>query len=201
LRHGWKKFWLLASLSAILLISTGASLAALGTNDQARVNELTLAGLRPGHDKIESPKKIFRGLEQDEAAKDGLVWGDSCTHCDLRVEVDSHHVIRTVTVSSYYKPETMTKCVETVAASARLRMLKSGHGLMLGDACSHVMEIYGKPESETPSVNRADQLELFYYGFGWAGSEVPQVMEISCSQATEKVVEIMLAASSLGIHS
>jgi len=197
LRHAWKKFWPLASLAAIFLILPLASPAAPGEREPERANELTLAGLRPGYDKIESPKKIFRSLERDEAAVDGYVWGDICTHRDLRVEVDAHHLVRTVTVSSYYKSEILAKCLETVMAPERLKKLKSGRGLLLGDACSRVTEIYGKPESETPSVKGAEQLQLFFYSFGWAGSDVPQVMEISCSQATGKVAEIMLAASSL----
>jgi hypothetical protein len=50
---------------------------------------------------------------------------------------------------------------------------------LLGDAGNRVMEIYGKPESESPSVRGSEQLELHFYGFGWAGSDVPQLMEIS----------------------
>ena len=196
MRHGWKKFWLLASLAAIPWNSTGVS-AAPSAQDQARVNELTLAGLRPGRDKIDFPKKIFRGLQQEEAAADGFLWGDACTHRDLRVEVDSERLIRTVTVSTYYKPEIAAKCLEAPNPPTHFEELKSGHGLLLGDPCSRVTRIYGKPESETPSVKGTDQLELYFYAFGWAGSEVPQVMEISCSQATGKVVEMMLAASSL----
>jgi len=197
LRHAWKRFWPLGSLAAIFLIFVLGSAGASGAQHQGSVNELTLAGLRPGQDKIESPKKLFRSLERDESATDGYVWGDICTHRDLRVEVDVHHVVRTVTVSSFYKPEIMAKCLETVMAPERLKKLTSGHGLLLGDACSRVTEIYGKPDSKTPSVKGVEQLQLIFYSFGWAGSDVPQVMEISCSQATGKVVEMMLAASSL----
>jgi hypothetical protein len=91
----------------------------------------------------------------------------------------------------------MPRCLETVMAPERLRLLRTGRGLLLGDACGRVTEIYGKPESESPSVKGFEKLELYLYSFGWAGSDVPQVMEVSCSQGTNKVVEIMLAASSL----
>jgi len=197
LKRGWKKSWRLASGSAFFLILGLSSLASPGTKGRGRVNELTLAGLRPGNDKIERPQKEYRGLDQDLAAKDANVWGDICTHRDLRVEVDAHHLVRTVTVSSFYKPEIMAKCLETVMAPQRLKMLASGRGLLLDNPCSRVTEIYGKPESESPSVRGSEQLELYFYSFGWAGSDVPQVMEISCSQASGKVVEMMLAASSL----
>lgn len=174
-----------------------ASLAAPAAKSPGRLNELTLAGLSPGRDKIEQPEKVFRGLKRDDAAKDAYVWGDICTHRDLRVEVDSHHLVRTVTVSAFYKPEITAKCIEVVMVPERSRLLKGGHGLMLGDACGRVTEIYGKPESESPSVKGTEQLELYFYSFGWAGSDVPQVMEVSCSEGAGKVVEIMLAASSL----
>ncbi|MGB0035302.1 MAG: hypothetical protein WBP79_07505 [Candidatus Acidiferrales bacterium] len=42
-----------------------------------------------------------------------------------------------------------------------------------------------------------EQLQLYFYGFDWAGPDVPQVMEVSCGEATGRVVEITLAASSL----
>jgi len=197
LRPGSKKFWLLASLGALLCVAAGFSPAAPGAREKSRANELTLAGLRPGQDKLEAPQKIFRSLERDEAATDALVWGDICTHRDLRIEMDSEHLIRTVTVSSFYKPENAAKCAAIVMAPERLRELKSGHGLLLGDACSRVVEIYGKPDSESPSVKGSDKLELYFYSFGWAGSDVPQVMEISCNRATYQVVEMILAASSL----
>ncbi|MGA8220180.1 MAG: hypothetical protein WB780_00900 [Candidatus Acidiferrales bacterium] len=184
-------------MAVIFLTLELASLAVPAAKAPRRLNEFTLAGLSPGRDKIDQPEKEFRGLKQDDAAKDAYLWGDVCTHRDLRVEVDSHHLVRTVTVSAFYKPEIMAKCLESVMAPERLRLLKSGHGLTLGDACSRVAEIYGKPQSESPSVKGTDQLELYFYSFGWAGSDVPQVMEVSCSEGAGKVVEIMLAASSL----
>jgi len=203
LKRDLKRFSPLGSGKAIVLILIpvlwmGPSLiTARGSAPPLRVNELTLAGLRPEHDKIEKPKKEFRGLERDDAVTDEYVWGDICTHRDLRVEVDAHYMVRTVAVSTYYKPEIMAKCAETVMAPERLKMLRSGHGLLLGDACSRVTETYGKPEFKNPSVKGDEQLELCFYNFGWAGLDVPQAMEVSCSQNTGKVVDIVLAASSL----
>lgn len=197
MRHAWKKSWQHASAVAFLFAAGLAAISAHGSEKHGRANELTLAGLSPGRDKIEKPEKVFRGLPQDDAARDAYVWGDVCTRTDLRVEVDSHHFVRTVTVSSDYRTNVMPKCLETVMAPERLRLLRTGRSLLLGDACSRVTEIYGKPESESPSVKGNDQLELYFYDFGWAGSDVPQVMEISCSKGTNKIVEIMLAASSL----
>jgi hypothetical protein len=36
-----------------------------------------------------------------------------------------------------------------------------------------------------------------FYAFDWAGSDVPQVMEVLCERATGRVVEITLAFPSL----
>jgi hypothetical protein len=78
-----------------------------------------------------------------------------------------------------------------------LKLLATGRGLQLGDPCERVGEIYGKPESESPSVRGNEQLELWLFSFDWAGEGVSQVMEVSCDAASKKVVAITLAASTL----
>ena len=194
MRHASKKFSRLASLVSILTLAIPA---APGAGNSGRANELSLAGLRPGHDKLASPQKTFRELERDESVTDALLWGDICTHRELRVEVDANKIMQTVTVDTSYKPEVMAKCQPVVMAPSRLKLLASGHGLKLGDGCDRVAEIYGKPESKSPSVRGSEQLELWLYSFDWAGANVPQVMEVSCSASSDQVVAITLAASSL----
>ncbi len=102
-----KKFWRLVSLVPMLSVAIPA---ALGLANSKRANELALAGLRPGHDKIVAPQKTFRELDRDESATDALLWGDVCTHRELRVELDANKVVQTVTVDNNYKPEIMAKC-------------------------------------------------------------------------------------------
>jgi hypothetical protein len=194
LRRASKKFWQLASLVSILTLAVQA---APQVKDSKRSNELSLAGLRPGHDKLASPQKIFRELDRDESVKDALLWGDVCTHRELSVEVDANQIVQTVTVDTNYKPEIMAKCSAVVMAPRRLNLLASGLGLQLGDPCSRIAEIYSKPVSESPSVRGSEQLELWLYSFDWAGSKVPQVMEVSCSVSSKQVVSITLAASTL----
>jgi hypothetical protein len=194
LNCAWKKFWQFTSIVMVIAVAATAAPTAGPPN---RANELTLAGLRPGRDKIVSPAKTFRGLEQDTDSSDAFLWGDICTHRQLRIEVGEDHVIRTITAAYGYKPEIMAKCLASVMEPKRLKLLETGHGLVLGDACSKAIETYGKPESESPSVKSNEELELYFYAFDWAGSDVPQVLDVSCSSATGKVVEIMLAASSL----
>jgi hypothetical protein len=83
------------------------------------------------------------------------------------------------------------------AASQREPFWQTGHGMKLGDTRARVVETYGQPASTGPSVKGARELELLYYAFDWAGSNVPQVMEVSCERATGRVVEILLAFPSL----
>jgi len=194
LKLGSRKSWRLASLIAMLSVAIPA---APGLANSKRASELTLAGLRPGRHKIVAPQKTFRELDRDESATDALLWGDVCTHRELRVELDANKVVQTVTVDNNYKPEIMAKCLPIVMAPSRLKLLATGHGLQLGDSCDRVAEIYGKPESESPSVRGSEQLELSLYSFDWAGPSVPQVMEVSCDASSKKVVAITLAASTL----
>ena len=74
---------------------------------------------------------------------------------------------------------------------------KTGRGLAIGDARERIFRIYGAPSSRSPSLRGNQELELFFYAFDWAGSEVPQVMEIYCDHSTGRVVEITLAFPSL----
>jgi hypothetical protein len=181
-------------LAALVALVLQAGLQAM---QHGRVNELTLAGLRPGHDKVSAPTKEFRDLERDSAVTDAYVWGDICMHRELRVDADANGVVKAVTVGSKYKPDVMAKCAASVMDPKRLKLIASGHGLQLGDACGRIEEIYGKAESRSPSVKGSDKLELYLYTFDWAGPDVPQVMEVSCDAATQTVAEITLAASSL----
>lgn len=193
MKLGSKKSWRFASAVSILLLATQA---APGTNHSGPANELTLAGLRPGREKLPSPQKVFRQLDRDESVTDALLWGDICTHRELRVELDANNMVQTVTVDNNYKPEIMAKCVASVLAPSRLKLLATGHGLKLGDSCDRTAEIYGKPESKSASVRGTEQLELSLYSFDWAGPGVPQVMEVSCNDLSQ-VVAITLAASTL----
>lgn len=194
MKLGSKKSWQFASAVSMLLLATPA---APGTNNSGPANELTLAGLRPGREKLPSPQKVFRTLDRDESVTDALLWGDLCTHRELRVELDANKIVQTVTVDNNYKPEIMAKCLASVMAPSRVKLLATGHGLKLGDSCERTAEIYGKPESKSASVRGTEQLELSLYSFDWVGSGVPQVMEVSCDADSAQVVAITLAASTL----
>jgi hypothetical protein len=194
LRRASKRFWLLVSAAAFVALAVQVGLQAV---QRGRVNELSLAGLRPGHDKISAPANEFRDLTRDAAVTDAYVWGDLCMHRELHVETDGSGVVKIVTVGSNYKPEIMAKCAASAMDPKRLRLIASGHGLQLGETCGRIGEIYGKAESRSLSVKGSDKLELYLYKFDWAGPDVPQVMEVSCDASSQAVVEITLAAATL----
>ncbi len=82
-----------------------------------------------------------------------------------------------------------------------VRGWESGRGLAAGAKASRVAQIYGEPDSRSPSTKDGRKLELLYYAFDWAGADVPQVMEVLCTVEDDgkpgRVVEITLAAPSL----
>jgi hypothetical protein len=194
LRRASKRFWLLVSVAAVVALAVQAGLQAV---QRGRVNELTLAGLRPGRDKISAPAKEFRGLERDAAVTEAYLWGDICTHRGLEVVVHGTGVVKTVSATSNYKPDIMAKCAASVMEPKQLKLFASGHGLQLGDAGGRIEEIYGKAQERSPSVAGSDKLESYWYTFDWAGPDVPQVMAVNCDAASQTVTEIMLAPSIL----
>jgi hypothetical protein len=163
-----------------------------------RANELTLAGLHPGADKIGPPAKLYRGLPLASQSDGVFLWGDKCTHWELRVEVDEVGIVQVVTVDSSYAADVKAECPAPPPSEAsRSKLLQTGHGLSPGDTRERVVELYGKPNSAGPSTRGSRELDLLYYAFDWAGTHVPQVMEVYCDPATGRVVEITLAFPSL----
>jgi hypothetical protein len=160
-----------------------------------RVNELTLAGIRPGRDTLAAAqKKLPAGLsEQSGQSGSAHSWIDECAKRRLSVEVDDAGLAQNIDIEAA-KPDGNFTCGSQTAPD---RFWATGHGLRLGDPLQRVIAIYGQPGSRGPSVKNGRELELLYYAFDWAGPEVPQVMEVSCERSTGRVVEILLAAPSL----
>lgn len=159
-----------------------------------RANELTLAGLRPGKDTLADAdaryKKKFRRVEPDGR----VVWTDGCRKRTLELEVSEKSVIQSLRVSSL---NPSGDCSGKLDDPLRTALWKTGRGLKLGDPRDRVTDLYGEPNSSGPSAKGSRELELLLYAFDWGGSDVPQVMEVSCERATGRVVEITLAFPSL----
>jgi hypothetical protein len=120
-----------------------------------------------------------------------------CTHEKLTIDVDRESKIQIVKLT--WLPESEpTKCEPPPPLSA---LLRTGAGLGIYDTEQKISQLYGQPDSKSPSTRDGQPLELWYYAFDWAGPDVPQVMEILCTREKEgqpgRVVEITLAAPSL----
>jgi len=199
------RFWGSASLLLALAAATfaqtpGAASTVPPPAVPRRFKELTLAGLRPGRDAVSKAIRLFGKPDTSSADKQTLGWsfegGDGAFY--LSLDVDKAEVVQFIRVSSDDGPggvnlpkhHTFTK-----------HTWVSGRGLYAGAGCRRVVQLYGEPDSRSPSTKGGRQLELLYYAFDWAGSDVPQVMEVACTvkegQEPGRVVEITLAAPSL----
>ncbi len=190
------RFWLCASALATSVLQ--ANLAQTGAAQSAdtpkRANELTLTGLRPGKDTLAEAdaryKKKFRSAEPNGR----VVWKDGCRKRTLEMEVGEKGVIQSLTVSSL---NPAGDCNGKWDDPMHTSLWRTGRGLKLGDPRDRIIELYGEPNSSGPSTKGNRELELLFYAFDWAGSDVPQVMEVSCERETGRAVEITLAFQSL----
>jgi hypothetical protein len=204
LSHGWKKFWRLASASAVVGLAMAliaAPTMAAPRHPQApkaqapKANELALAGLHPGKDGLAQARKLYGGMRQIPSEnKNVLIWENPCRQETLRVEADDSGVIQFITAQTEEHPG---KCAEKGAAAEHGDRWRTAHGLGIGDDQARVIHIYGEPGSDGPSTGDHREGELMYYAFDWAGSDVPQVMEVYCDRATNRVMEITLSNPSL----
>jgi hypothetical protein len=184
------------SANAALLVCLGAAAiaASAGWNTPAvhRANEVTLAGLRPGRDTIETARHRL-GVRAQRGSSSGAVTAQ-CGSSRLSADSDSSGVIETVHISNLSAERAPCR------ANAAARWV-TGQGIGIGSACSSVMRVYGPPDSRGPSTQDGKRLELLYYAFDWAGPDVPQVMEVLCTAEKDgnpgHVAEITLAAPSL----
>lgn len=200
MKHGSKTCWHWAS--AALLLAAMAMGPASGAGRAQKpapkkpANELMLAGLRPGRDTLGAAKKMygeeFRAMDSDDA--NAWTWNDACHHRALRVEGDDKGVIQ---VLGLEESHLMIPCRQEMMHTLRGDTWKTGHGLTIGDPRSKVIALYGEPGSSGPSTGEGQDLEMLYYAFDWAGSDVPQVMEVYCDRETGRVAHITLSYPSL----
>ena len=159
-------------------------------------NETLLAGLRPGRDSLAVAEKRFKMRDLSEEPNSGAKeWHDGCSGRSIRLEVNAKSVIQSVTITSLGTQE--GKCGERRPEFLDPRYWATGLGLRIGDSQDRVVGLYGEPNSSGPASKNGQELVMMYYQFDWAGSDVPQVMEVLCARDTGRVVEITLAFPSL----
>jgi len=194
LRLAWTKF----SLCTSLLVALAASAPALqAQRDPApkRINELTLAALRPGRDSLAGAFKRYKQKYLlSKTAAESKEWRDTCTGRSLILAIDSRSVVQEITVSSLVARD--GNCDNRRFEFLNLDDWVTGKGLRLGDSRNQVVELYGEPSFSEP-VERGDaDLELLRFDFNSLGPDVPQEMQVYCERASGRVVEITLSAAS-----
>ena len=158
-----------------------------------RANKLTLCGLRPGKDNTASAsRRMGPHSRLEPETKDGqLSWSAQCYGLALIVDLDGRQKIQVLRLTHWVQAGDCFKPPPW----------KTGRGLRLGDATTKVTQLYGEPDSRSPSTKDGQPLELWYYAFAWAGPDVPQVMQVLCTKEKDGhpgwVEEITLAAPSL----
>ena len=167
------------------------------TTATKKSNELTLAGLRPGKDTTARLFRLYPNFKNSATTQDGQIsWEDPCRQERLTIDVDSSKNVQVIRVGRLEKLKA-AHC----AASSMPSPWKTGLGLRVLDHSQSVVQLYGQPDSRSPSTKDGQPLELWYYAFDWAGPDVPQVMEVVCTREKDgqagRVVEITLAAPSL----
>ena len=197
MKRGSTKFWLCAS-AMFALAAAPASPRAQNASVAAghHINETVLAGLRPGRDTFAVAEKRFKPKdlieEQNSSSKE---WRDDCSGRSIRLEVDAKSVIQSVTITTLGTQQ--GACSDRRPDFLDPKNWLTGLGLRMGDSQDRVLGLYGEPNSNGPASKNGQELDMLYYQFDWAGSDVPQVMEILCARDSGRVVEITLAFPSL----
>jgi hypothetical protein len=185
----------LAGVSLALVLAGSVVPAQRPPAKQAkRFNETTLAGLRPGKDPVARAIRLYKQPLEKNPQGTGLSWDAACSKELLSLDTDKDRRIETIRVSdARWIPGDCNKYPPSPWRTRR--------GLHVGSPAPLAVQLYGEPDSRSPSTKNGQQLELLYYAFDWAGPDVPQVMEVLCTVEQNgkpgRVVEITLAASSL----
>jgi hypothetical protein len=194
LRRGWTKFSQCTSLAVAAALSASA-FPAQRANAPKPINELTLAGLRPGRDPLTNAFKRYKQKYLvSKTSADSKEWRDTCTGRSLALALDSRSVIQEITVSLLVPRD--GNCDNRRFEFLNLDDWVTGRGLRLGDSRNHVVELYGEPNSSEPVVRDDADLELLQFDFQSAGPDVPQAMQVYCQRDSGRVVEIILSATS-----
>jgi len=208
LKRGSMKLWICASLALAAACAPAAAAPPTQKQDSSpsagpvkfpelhHKNETLLAGLRPGRDTFAVAEKRFKPKDLSEESNSGSKeWRDACSGRSIRLEIDAKGMIQSITLTTLGAQ--VGKCSDRRPDFLDPKFWLTGLGLRLGDSQDRVVGFYGEPNSSGPASKNGQDLDLMYYQFDWAGSDVPQVMEILCARDTGRVVEITLAFPSL----
>ena len=164
---------------------------------ERQVIESEIAGLHPGRDTTRKAyhrfgkDRINKGLSQPGS----VVWVDACNSQMLSVAFDTNDTIRDVKIQHTLGVVNADCDLRSYSRSVRSRMGGTGHGLLFGDRCDRVQQVYGSPHSDEHSARGAQESNLFVYHFDRGTKEAQLTLEITCDSASKQVRTIELAAS------
>jgi hypothetical protein len=166
----------------LLLLLAGVICAAQDPSDSAdrppgNVNELTLAGLRPGESTIAAAQARYgpHWAHPSPDEKDLYVWCDASSQVQLSLEAASDGTIQVVTVERLLHPAAPAQC----DARLPLAIAHTGRGVQLGDTPQQLRHVYGKPFFVGPSSWDGKNVQFIVFNFSWAGESDPQILESS----------------------
>jgi len=138
------------------------------------VNELTLAGLRPGvTTAAEAVRRLGPGWTHPSADEHDLYdWCDHATRLRVQIEERGAGAVQAVTLERMPAGGT-SGCHAHLPVS----LARTGRGVALGAAPARLRAVYGKPFFTGPASWRGHDVEMIVYNFSWAGSDKPQVLE------------------------
>ena len=193
MRRGWTKFSRCISLAAVAALAASA-LPAQRASAPKPMNEVTLAGLRPGRDSLANALKHYKQKYLvNKTNVDSKEWRDTCTGHSLALALDSNAVIQEITVSLLVPHD--GNCDNRRFEFLNLDDWVTGKGLRLGDSRNRVVELYGEPSSSEPVVRDDADFELLHFDFENVGPAAPQAMQVYCQRDSGRVVEITLSAA------
>lgn len=138
------------------------------------VNELMLAGLRPGRSTLHEAVRLYgpHWFHPTPQETDLYLWSDPARHLLLGAEVNKQGRIQVVSV-------TRTERNASIRSVLPSRAEATGRGVRLGDIQQRLRKVYGKPFFEGPSSLDGHDVHLIVYNFSWAGTDKPQILEAS----------------------
>lgn len=197
------RFYLVTSFMLLMTEDTAATQrigqqALHSSNPATRSNESRLAGLLPGRTTLSRAEALLGKASKKDIGNHSALW-KTCAGDELILDLDNQGVVQAVRTAKANSSEPRKMdCNNSALAGSKWVTSK---GIRLGSPASRVLQLYGEPDSRSPSTKNGQRLELLYYAFDWAGPDVPQVMQVLCTVEKDgkpgRVVEIMLAASSL----
>lgn len=189
MKRGWKRFWPFVSVPAATLFT----LPLLVSAGSKELREKSLAGLKPGKDTLQNAIRRF-GPSNDAAQSDPprfVVWRDVCNHQQVLVAMDESGLIRAVVVEQELAIATSDCTPGSYARKVRERF-GSGRGLLYGDHCERIQELYGTAQSKASSNEGGKQIESYAYTFE-SNSKSPALrLEVSCNTTSNLVNKLRL---------